>query len=218
MVGKLRSLGRHGGEDPSVRQHPFWSIGAVSSPLSHFWHILCFYFVPIWLAGVDGLIPLVSLFWTVDGGRGLSTHSCLIHSLYTSRVPLHPHCPCYCQMSISEQHCVWINFVCVYGLVCVCPPVLSIMGGGGGTAAESVWRQAASERHPSRTLPSWSTHEHMHRGECIHIYHQLWKVPTVNNIYSTHNTHTVRHITHFSITPICYSSSHASSLLSLFIM
>ncbi len=101
--------GRHRGGDPSVRQHPFWSKGTVSSPLSHFWHILCFYFVPIWLAGDEGLIPLVSLFWMVDGdsaGRGLSTHSCLIHSLYTSRVPLHPHCPCYCQMSISEQHCV----------------------------------------------------------------------------------------------------------------
>lgn len=153
MVGKLRSLGRHRGEDPSVRQHPFWSKGAVSSPLSHFWHILCFYFVPIWLACVEGLIPLISLFWTVDGdsnGMGLSTHSCLIHSLYTSRVLLHPHCPCYCQMSISEQHCVWINFVCVYGLVCMCPPVLSIMGGGGQLQSLFGVRLPVSDIHHRR--------------------------------------------------------------------
>lgn len=178
-------------------RYPFWSKGAVVSPPSHFWHILSYYFALIWPCGVEGLILLVSLFWTGDGdvaGRGPSIHSCLVHSLYTSRVALHPHCPGYCQMSISEQHCAWINFVCTS--MRARPPVVSIMAGG--TAVESVWRQAASERHPSRTLPSWSLHEYMHRGKCIHIYHQLWKVPTVNNLYSRLSTlHTHTHRTFF---------------------
>lgn len=199
-------------------KHPFWSKGAVSSPLSHFWHILCFYFVWIWLAGVEGLIPLVSLFWTVDddfSGRGLSTHSCLIHSLYTSRVLLHPQCPCYCQMSISGKHCEWINFLCVSVRSCMCVSTCCVhhtWAGGAGAAVESVWRQAASERHPSGTLPSWCTHEHMHRSKCIHIHHQLWKVPTVYNIYSTHNTHT------FFYNLFLLLCSDAILLLSLFRM
>lgn len=96
MVGKLRSPVRHKEMSLMIDLHTVWSKGAISSPLSHFWHLLSYYFVPIWLAGVEGLIPLVSFFWMVDSnftGRGLSTHSCLIHSLYTSRVSLHPHCP-----------------------------------------------------------------------------------------------------------------------------
>lgn len=95
----------------------------------------------------------------------------------------------------------------------VCPPVLSIML---WTAAESVWRQPASERHLSRMLPSWSTHEHMHRNKCSHIYHQICQVPVVNNIYSMYNTHTHTHITFFSINPARYFGSNANLLLFLF--
>lgn len=127
--------------------------------------------------------------------------SCLVHSLYTSRVPLHPHRPCRCQMSIFEQHFEWISFVCVCMLLCVCFHLFS-PSWGGGTAAASVWRQAASERHPSQTLPSWSTQAHMHRGKCIHIYHRLCKGPTVNNIFRAHNTHRAAHIFHNLYLPL----------------
>lgn len=194
-------------------RHPFWSKGAVSSPLSHFWHILSYYFLLIWLAGVEWLIPLVSVFGMVDGevaGRGLTTHSCLIHSLYTSRVSLHPHCLCYCQMSIRTKLCMNQLCVCVYVFVSI--STCSVHHGG--TAAESVWRQAAIERHPSWTLPSWSTHEHMHTEKCIHFYHQLWEVLTVNNIVCTIHTCRRAHPT-FSTTPICFVS-HVSLLLCLF--
>lgn len=107
-------------------------------------------------ASVEGLIPLISVFWKVISIGGPLSVTVLYKSLCTS-------CPYSCQKNISEQHCALVNFVCVRA--CVCPPVLSIMG---WTAAASVWRQATSER------------------KCIHIYHQLWPVSAVNNIYSIH--------------------------------
>lgn len=137
MVGKLRSLGRHRREDPSVRQASILVQRCCFLTAEPFLAHAQLLFCTTWLVGVEGLIPLVSLFWMVDGdsaGRGPSAHSCLMHSLYTRRVLLHPHCPRYCQMSISEQHCVWINFVCVcvYTLLYVCLHLFCPSWGWGG--------------------------------------------------------------------------------------
>lgn len=187
-------------------KHPFWSKGAVSSPLSHFWHILCFYFVWIWLTGVEGLIPLVSLFWTVDddfSGRGLSTHSCLIHSLYTSRVLLHPQCPCYCQMSISGKHCEWINFLCVSVRSCMCVSTCCVhhtwAGGRGQLWSLFGVRLPVSVIHQGR-YPAGA-----HMNTCIEanaftsitscgkcLLYIIYTVPTI--------------LTHFFITCFCYSA------------
>lgn len=66
------------------------------------------------------------------------------------------------------------------------PPVVSIMR---WTAAESVWRQASSDRHPSWTLPNWSTQEHMRRGKHVHIFHQLCPVSAIKNMQCVQHTH-----------------------------
>ena len=106
-----------------------WSKGAVSSPLSHFWHILCYYFVPMWISGVEGLILRVSLFWTLDVGPPLTAVPYIVCTQAVSRyirtVPDTAK-PAFLNNIVYESTCVC---VCLWVVICVCPPVLSIMGG-----------------------------------------------------------------------------------------
>lgn len=85
QVLPVRRLCRPGRRERQVLDgRPFLSKGDASSPLSHFWHTPAYYFAAIRLAGVEGLIPLVSPFRTADGdlaGEGLY------------KPPLSPHCP-----------------------------------------------------------------------------------------------------------------------------
>jgi len=189
VVGKRRSLGRHRREDLSVRQTSILFQRCrflTTEPFLAHKRLLFCTDLAYWRWGIDSA-HLLFLESDFDGEASKGT-VVSYKSLYTSCVGLHQHSPYSCQMSISGQHCTWINFVRV------CPPVVSIMG---WTAAKSVWRQASSERHPSWTLPNWSTHEHMHRGKCIQIYRQLWTVSAVNYMYSMHNTQTDTHISFF---------------------
>lgn len=118
MIVKMGILGRHKTENFSVGH----SVEVfVSSPLSHFWP----YPQPLFFT------DLAYRCWEIDSAQilqwlSLTAHNCLIqkfvHKLF---------CPCSCQLSISERHCTWINFV----YVCVhlfCPSrggqLLSLFG------------------------------------------------------------------------------------------
>lgn len=132
-------------------------------------------------------------------GGGLSPHSCLIHSLYTSRVLLHPPCPCYSQMSNLGKHgsestmCVWLWV----------PPCVHLLRPSwrGWICSLFGVRLPVSDIHHGR-YPAGAL---MHAGKCIHVHHQLWKVPHINHIYTpvtycsppSPNTHTHKH-THFA--------------------
>lgn len=123
MVGKLRSPWRHRRSDPDVRQASIlvrmWCFFTSKPFLAHTLLLFCMN-LACWCWGIDSTcLPLLDSRWWLFWQGPL--HSQLSHTyLYTSRVLLHPQCPCHCQMSISGKHCEWINFLCVSVRSCMC--------------------------------------------------------------------------------------------------